>query len=318
MNFHNDKSTFRFMIFKIAEKNKVREEILEKDYYVTLLLKELSEKENQSYAYFKGGTALYKALKSIRRFSEDIDLTVYVNDLPNNSQKQKRLKEIVKGFNSLEFKEKLVDRRGSIEVSYSYDSVFDNNMEDILQRYGIVKIEATSFTVSEPITYLEIAPHLYELASDEEKLILESEYNVKPFKIGVNTLERIFLDKVFASENYFINQKFTDFTKHIYDITVMMKLNQIENFLNDLPSLLNILELKKYEESVRIGGLDYNINISEFRYINNSDFYYSMNFRKTLKYIHALYVFNEADYNTIDEIVEALNSLLSIFENYNL
>ena len=72
MNFHNDKSTFRFMIFKIAEKNKVREEILEKDYYVTLLLKELSGKENQSYAYFKGGTALYKALKSIRRFSEDI------------------------------------------------------------------------------------------------------------------------------------------------------------------------------------------------------------------------------------------------------
>ena len=107
MKLHNNKENMEILISNISERTGVREEILEKDYYVTLLLKELSEKKNQNYAYFKGGTALYKALKSIRRFSEDIDLTVYVNDCLTNSQKQKRLKESVMNYKSLFFKEKV-------------------------------------------------------------------------------------------------------------------------------------------------------------------------------------------------------------------
>ena len=76
MKLHKDKYAFLTLIHKIHDRSRIREDILEKDYYVTLLLKELSEKQEQLPAYFKGGTALYKALKSIRRFSEDIDLTV--------------------------------------------------------------------------------------------------------------------------------------------------------------------------------------------------------------------------------------------------
>ena len=69
MNLHLDKAAFELVIDDVSKKSAVRRDVLEKDYYVTLLLKELSQKEKQSYAYFKGGTALYKALKSIRRFS---------------------------------------------------------------------------------------------------------------------------------------------------------------------------------------------------------------------------------------------------------
>lgn len=68
MNLHLDKAAFQLVVDDISKKCSVRRDVLEKDYYVTLLLKELSEKEHQAYAYFKGGTALYKALKSIRRF----------------------------------------------------------------------------------------------------------------------------------------------------------------------------------------------------------------------------------------------------------
>jgi predicted nucleotidyltransferase component of viral defense system len=59
----------------IQEKTEVRADIIEKDYYVTLMLNELAGNQSELYAYFKGGTALYKALGSIRRFSEDINLT---------------------------------------------------------------------------------------------------------------------------------------------------------------------------------------------------------------------------------------------------
>lgn len=45
---------------------------------------------------------MYKALKAIRRFSEDIDLTVYVEDASSPSQEQKRLKNAVKVFKSFQ------------------------------------------------------------------------------------------------------------------------------------------------------------------------------------------------------------------------
>ena len=48
-------------------------------------------------AYFKGGTALYKALKSIRRFSEDIDLTVSIDNC-NGKQAKKRLEAATKKY----------------------------------------------------------------------------------------------------------------------------------------------------------------------------------------------------------------------------
>ena len=63
MKLHESKESMELLISNISERTGVREDVLEKDYYVTLLLKELSEKKNQNYAYFKGGTALYKALK---------------------------------------------------------------------------------------------------------------------------------------------------------------------------------------------------------------------------------------------------------------
>lgn len=54
-----------------------RTDVLEKDYYVVLTLKELAGMQKDDLpAFFKGGTALYKALKTTNRFSEDIDLSV--------------------------------------------------------------------------------------------------------------------------------------------------------------------------------------------------------------------------------------------------
>ena len=79
MKLHEDRYAFLTIINLIHDVSGIRSDILEKDYYVSLLLRELAEKQSQLPAYFKGGTALYKAQKSIRRFSEDIDLTVCID-----------------------------------------------------------------------------------------------------------------------------------------------------------------------------------------------------------------------------------------------
>lgn len=73
MMLHEDRYAFLAILNQIHDTSGVRLDILEKGYYVSLLLRELAEKQKELPAYFKGGTALYKAQKSIRRFSEDID-----------------------------------------------------------------------------------------------------------------------------------------------------------------------------------------------------------------------------------------------------
>lgn len=83
MQLHNNHDAFLALLQHVNEAAGVRIDILEKDYYVTLLLRELADKQDVLPAYFKGGTALYKALGTIQRFSEDIDLTVRIDDCSN-------------------------------------------------------------------------------------------------------------------------------------------------------------------------------------------------------------------------------------------
>ena len=59
MYFHLDKVEFESFIKLIAERANLDEDIIEKDYYVCEILKELSKKQEDLKAYFKGGTAVY-------------------------------------------------------------------------------------------------------------------------------------------------------------------------------------------------------------------------------------------------------------------
>ena len=76
---------------------------------------------------------------------------------------------------------------------FTYDPVTAYDESDALQRFGKLKIEATSFTISEPTTSLEISPMLYNLATESEKKILCEQYDVMPFSVKTITMERIFI-----------------------------------------------------------------------------------------------------------------------------
>ena len=76
MLLHLNKFEFENFIEIIIEREDIDKDIIEKDYYVCLILKELSKRQDYLKSYFKGGTAVYKILDTMNRFSEDIDLTV--------------------------------------------------------------------------------------------------------------------------------------------------------------------------------------------------------------------------------------------------
>ena len=94
MYLHDDKEIFKEIIEQVAAETGRTEIIIEKDYYVTMLLKNLANK--LSNVVFKGGTSLSKGYKIINRFSEDIDITF---DEHLGEARRKKLKNnILKGI----------------------------------------------------------------------------------------------------------------------------------------------------------------------------------------------------------------------------
>lgn len=256
MNLHQDRDAFEALLSDISRRTGIRSDIVEKDYYLTLLLWELSEKQDSLPAYFKGGTALYKAIGRMKRFSEDIDLTVEVHDC-SKSQAKKRLEAAATGYRTLlrtSDKARESNQKGSITSVYEYTPVTDVDAADALQRFGYVKVEATSFTISEPVEALEISPLLYSEATAEQRRILESNYRIKPFFIYTIKLERIFADKILAAEFYYQRRMLFDTAKHLYDLVTMMDHERIRALLSSSEELTVMLAYKRKEEKERIGS----------------------------------------------------------------
>lgn len=318
MKLHRDKYSFLNIIGLIHSVTGIREDILEKDYYVTLLLKELSEKQETLPAYFKGGTALYKAQKSIRRFSEDIDLTICIDNC-SGSQAKKRLETATKKYISLprtSRKELEDDRKGSITAVYDYMPLVTVDTDDPLQRFGYVKVEGTSFTVSEPFSTLEIEPAIYTYATEEQRSILREQFGVMPFPIKTIRLERIFADKIFAAEFYYERGMYFDVAKHIYDVSVMLDLQLIQDMLGNTGLFLKISEYKRLEETRRTGSDLADRKFPDFK------IFYDISDNTALKdayqNMQKNYVFSEKDLLTFEFVIsqwKKLQEVLNDMEN---
>ena len=274
MKLHLDKDAFSVLLEDIHTRTGYRTDVLEKDYYVVLILEELvSMQKNGLPAYFKGGTALYKALKTTNRFSEDIDLSVDTRGC-SRTQSDKRLERAAKQYVSLA-RDPAQGRTNRSEVIsvYMYNPVTAFDYDDALQRFGKLKIEATSFTISEPVSSLIVSAMLYDLATDEQKWILEEHYDVKPFEVQTITIERIFIDKLFAAEAYVrassVKHKAFEAAKHIYDLAVMETHPQIIALMDNRELMRHLLDIRMEEEMNRLDGIP-GVVPSEFRFFDSA------------------------------------------------
>ena len=102
MFLHNDKEIFNDLITLTANDTGLIKAIVEKDYYVTLFLREIVKR--QPNIIFKGGTSLSKCYHLINRFSEDIDLNIETESRPTEGQRRKLIndiKEIIQDYDFL-------------------------------------------------------------------------------------------------------------------------------------------------------------------------------------------------------------------------
>ena len=307
-----NKEVLEELILNINSRTGIRNDILEKDYYVCLILKELASKQKELQAYFKGGTAVYKILDHMNRFSEDIDLTVKVNKNESNNSNKTRLKKSALGYSIdglLLVRDETIDKKGSITTFYKYDSMFSLNE---LFKSERIQIESTSFTVSEPVSTYIIEPLVYKYATDEEKCILREKYNIFEFEIEIIKLERIFIDKIFAAEFYYEREMYEDVSKHLYDISIMIKNDNIKKLLKNKTEINKMVDYKRKEEKSRLGGIKDTRNITDFCYMKLD---FNGNLISAFNKMQKIYVLDDESIITIDDVKNTIKVLLEVFRN---
>lgn len=317
VRLHDDPDNFISLVTSVGNRSGIREDILEKDYYVVLFLEELSEMQKEGLpAYFKGGTALYKMLKSPNRFSEDIDLSVDTRG-KSNSQNKVLLERSTKKFSSLERDpSKGFSHRSEMESHYSYTPIFPPSAPDPLDRFGTMKIEATSFTTPEPVSGVQVTPLIYDFADDREKHTLESLYGVKPFSVACISMERIFVDKLFAAEGYLrrtLSGQSKDFeaSKQIYDLSVLSKNESILALLDNDSEMERLLKIQTDEEIKRHGGIG-GVLPKDFMLFSSPDIYSRL--YSEYNHMQNVYVFDPR-YNI--PFKDAVSSVMDLGEKLN-
>ena len=231
MFLHLNEPLFKWAISTGASYYNTRFDVIEKDYYITMILKQFAE--NCPDIIFKGGTSLSKAHHVLNRFSEDIDLTF---DRKVTEGQRKKLKHnVVLGIGkamNLEIAglDHTRSKRDYNCYMYNYIPIVPTDASSILLPQ--VKVETVMITYSYP-TELRIIDSYVGQYLRQVNPKLEQQYGLQPFEMHIQRLERTFIDKVFAICDYYVNKRVRRCSRHLYDLYVLQPhINFNADFLN--------------------------------------------------------------------------------------
>lgn len=219
MFLHNDEELFKDVIIATSVDQKRPVAIVEKDYYVTMILKLLAQVEPG--CVFKGGTSLSKCYHVIDRFSEDIDIA-FSNTLTQGQRK--KLKNNIIANISKELDMPIVNwnetksRRDYNCYIFDYKPIEGTTEKNL---FSGVKMEVALGTVAFPTEKMLVDSYIYQYLS-KENIDIVREFGIEPFEMTLQSLERTFADKVFAICDYYMEGKVNRHSRHIYDLYMLL------------------------------------------------------------------------------------------------
>ena len=246
MRLDNDSKAFTNIIQETAKHFKILGEYVEKDYWLVLLLKQILS--NDLDYVFKGGTSLSKCFHLINRFSEDIDISYSVSyDDIGSSDINRKFKGITKAIRevglTISNKDKLRRSAYFNQFQCPYQSVFDGNA-NIEHK---VVIELAGQTPSFPSIKASIQSFVGEYLESLGRKDLVEKYELQPFEINVQSLERTLVDKTYALCDYYLSHKCKGHSRHIYDIKKILTRIELNHSLSEL-----FLSVKAYRQKLPI------------------------------------------------------------------
>ena len=217
---HENREEFLNAVLYAAEINKLNPVVVEKDYYVTLILRGL--KEELPFIVFKGGTSLSKCHKVIKRFSEDIDVTI---DIKLTQGQMGKVKDAIKavacslGLAILNINE-TCSRRSYNKYLLAYETVLEDSDSGLRP---VVILETSFSEVSFPTVVIPVRSYLGDMLQAEEPEMV-GKFSLSSFEMKVQGLDRTLIDKVFAICDYYLKGDVRRHSRHVYDIYKLLPL----------------------------------------------------------------------------------------------
>jgi len=248
---------------------------IEKDWWISTVLRALFALPYSENLSFKGGTSLSKCYNLIERFSEDIDIAVYREFLGfggtlSKSQINDKLRRATCSFvrEKLQFDvAKELENQGintdlfSVKVNITPISTTDPEIVEIHYKSlfpesnylkPIVKLEVSGRSMNEPLR--KVALQSFIDGTYSEKAFTE-----KPFEVNVVVPERTFLEKIcllheeFAKPQEFMRTE--RMSRHLYDLARMCDAGIAEKALSDKKLYQSIVEHRRV--FIGLKGFDY-------------------------------------------------------------
>lgn len=244
MNLHKHRQEFEDLITIVANYIGIPIDAVRRDYYIVLIMQNLQNSEYAEKCVFKGGTSLSKCYPgSINRFSEDIDLTFMPAEDMNNKKYSKALKQIENTITTGFFIEKIgAERNDRNKSAYIWP---ENEKKEVCQ----VKLEIGSSVRPDPSSKKSMKTYIQEYLEEKGMQDIIVEFNLQEVKVNTLDITRTFLDKVMSVKRHAICGTLPRKVRHIYDVTMLFKRNDIQDFLKDTEKLKYLLKLTKETDS---------------------------------------------------------------------
>jgi hypothetical protein len=234
---HNSPAIFAEIINYTAEGMGIPERFIEKDYWLTTVLWELSRYSYHALVVFKGGTSLSKAYGIIERFSEDVDLALIVENLSGNQVKS-RIDSISKSITHHlpEIKIDQITSKGSRfrRTAHQYPIVTAEPLtKSQLRQEFILEINAFANPFPFELVSLEsmVATHLRNKGRGD----LITQFELEPFVLQVLQPTRTLAEKVLALARASYHSEpvaqLKEKIRHIYDLYFLMQEPEIQTFV---------------------------------------------------------------------------------------
>ena len=303
MYLHDDRGLFAETIYQVEDFTGRAAAIVEKDYYVTLILRFLAH--NLPNIVFKGGTSLSKGYRAINRFSEDIDITFdeHIGQARRKKLKNNCIKEISEKLNMpiANWNETQSDRDYNAYY-FTYKSICGLD-ERILDS---VKLETALGSYAFPTETMKIGNYIGEFLKSKGRGDLEKRFFLDEFDMKLQTIDRTFIDKIFALCDYYLQRKSKRYSRHLYDI---YKLSDKINFNEQFEMLFRDVRLHRKMMAICPSAKD-GVNLPEvIRGFCQDDFY-----REDYKMITSYFSDDHVKY---DDCIEKMMEIATIIEEYN-
>lgn len=297
MRLHNDKAAFEQAVRSTSRYFGVEPALVEKDYFVTMVLGKINE--NAPGLLFKGGTSLSKCHKIIDRFSEDIDLTLDEEHF-TQGQRQKLKYIIIDVCKELGLtltnESETRSRRAYNSYKIEYPIIFSSvsvNPQLLVETVFIQKAYPDEAKTADSM--------IGEWLRATNNITAIEQYELYPFEVRVQALERTLVDKVFAICDYMERNVTLRQSRHIYDISKLLTKVKLDNSLKELAR--EVREDRKPNKTC-VSAQD-GVNVPELlRKVIDTQFFKKDYEDSTLKLLSKTVEYDEA-IKSIEKIIES-------------